>query len=298
MAESFSQIKNVAVSGSIHKVGFADAASELITTLRKHGISVHVESKVYSFLKKNVPDVLAECSELEEKSLLGMDLVLSLGGDGTFLKTSQFVGALEIPILGINLGHLGFLVDISGDEISSAIETVLAEGFITERRSLLQMQPVGECTDPGKCTALNEIAVLKTDSSSMIKVHAYVNGEFLCTYRADGLIVSTPTGSTAYAMSVGASILDPESQDIILAPVSPHTLNQRPIIIPDDKQIELEIEGRSANCIVSLDGRSYRCPIGSKISIRKAPFSVLVAWRKGHTYFHTLRTKLMWGQVQ
>ena len=227
-----------------------------------------------------------------------MDLVLSLGGDGTFLKTSQFVGALEIPILGINLGHLGFLVDISGDEISSAIETVLAEGFITERRSLLQMQPVGECTDPGKCTALNEIAVLKTDSSSMIKVHAYVNGEFLCTYRADGLIVSTPTGSTAYAMSVGASILDPESQDIILAPVSPHTLNQRPIIIPDDKLIELEIEGRSSNCIVSLDGRSYRCPIGSKISIRKAPFSVLVAWRKGHTYFHTLRTKLMWGQVQ
>ena len=298
MAENYSQIKRVAISGSIHKVGFADAATELINTLHNHGVEIFVEGKVYIFLQKSEVQPIKDCKMLSDKDLLSMDLVLSLGGDGTFLKTSQFVGALEIPILGINLGHLGFLVDISGDEISSAIETVLAEGFITERRSLLQMQPVGECTDPGKCTALNEIAVLKTDSSSMIKVHAYVNGEFLCTYRADGLIVSTPTGSTAYAMSVGASILDPESQDIILAPVSPHTLNQRPIIIPDDKLIELEIEGRSSNCIVSLDGRSYRCPIGSKISIRKAPFSVLVAWRKGHTYFHTLRTKLMWGQVQ
>lgn len=298
MAENYSQIKRVAISGSIHKVGFADAATELINTLHSHGVEIFVEGKVYNFLQKSDVQPIKDCKMLSDKDLLSMDLVLSLGGDGTFLKTSQFVGALEIPILGINLGHLGFLVDISGDEISSAIETVLAEGFITERRSLLQMQPVGECTDPGKCTALNEIAVLKTDSSSMIKVHAYVNGEFLCTYRADGLIVSTPTGSTAYAMSVGASILDPESQDIILAPVSPHTLNQRPIIIPDDKLIELEIEGRSSNCIVSLDGRSYRCPIGSKISIRKAPFSVLVAWRKGHTYFQTLRGKLMWGQVQ
>ena len=298
MAENYSQIKRVAISGSIHKVGFADAATELINTLHSHGVEIFVEGKVYNFLQKSDVQPIKDCKMLSDKDLLGMDLVLSLGGDGTFLKTSQFVGALEIPILGINLGHLGFLVDISGDEISSAIETVLSEGFITERRSLLQMKPVGECTDPGKCTALNEIAVLKTDSSSMIKVHAYVNGEFLCTYRADGLIVSTPTGSTAYAMSVGASILDPESQDIILAPVSPHTLNQRPIIIPDDKLIELEIEGRSSNCIVSLDGRSYRCPIGSKISIRKAPFSTLVAWRKGHTYFQTLRGKLMWGQVQ
>ncbi len=298
MAESYSQIKRVAISGSIHKVGFTGAATELIDTLHKHGVEIFVESNVYNFLQKSDVQPIKDCKMLSDKDLLSMDLVLSLGGDGTFLKTSQFVGALEIPILGINLGHLGFLVDISGDEISSAIETVLSEGFITERRSLLQMRPVGECTDPGKCNALNEIAVLKTDSSSMIKVHAYVNGEFLCTYRADGLIVSTPTGSTAYAMSVGASILDPESQDIILAPVSPHTLNQRPIIIPDDKLIELEIEGRSSNCIVSLDGRSYRCPIGTKITICKAPFSTLVAWRKGHTYFQTLRGKLMWGQVQ
>lgn len=298
MAENYSQIKRVAISGSIHKVGFTDAATELINTLHNHGVEIFIESKVYGFLQKADVQPLDVCKVLSDKDLLGMDLVLSLGGDGTFLKTSQFVGALEIPILGINLGHLGFLVDISGDEISSAIETVLSDGFTIERRSLLLMQPVGECTDPGKCTALNEVAVLKTDTSSMIKVHAYLNGEFLCTYRADGLIVSTPTGSTAYAMSVGASILDPESRDIILAPVSPHTLNQRPIIIPDDKQIELEIEGRSANCIVSLDGRSYRCPVGSKISIRKAPFSVLVAKRKGHTYFQTLRSKLMWGQVQ
>lgn len=295
MAESYSQIKSVAVYGSIMKRGFANAADELFQTLRRHSITIYLAPKVSAFLTSQDSKIIEGCKILTDKDLLNVDLVLSLGGDGTFLKTAQAVGAIELPILGINLGNLGFLVDISGSEITAGIEEVLKNGYCTECRSQLMIQPIGQITDPGQCVALNELAVLKSETSSMIKVSAYVNGEFLCTYKSDGLVISTPTGSTAYAMSVGASILDPESHDILLAPVAPHSLNQRPIVLPDDRQIELEIEGRNETFLVSLDGRSYHCKTGSKIKVSKAPYSVYVAKRKGHTYFQTLREKLNWG---
>jgi len=298
MTESFAQIRSVAVFGSIFKVGFADAASQLFTTLKKFGVAIFVAPKVHDFLTSVNPEIVANCNILDGKDLLTVDIVLSLGGDGTFLKTAQAVGAIETPILGINLGNLGFLVDIRGDEISSGIEEVLQQGYSTECRSQIKIDPIpGPLSDPGKCVALNELAVLKTDNSSMIKVTAYVDGEFLCTYKADGLVVSTPTGSTAYAMSVGASILDPENHNVILAPVAPHSLNQRPIVLPDDKKIELEVKGRSDFFLISLDGRSCRCRVGTKITITKAPYSVYVAKRKGHTYFQTLRDKLLWGVI-
>lgn len=289
------QIKSVAVFGSIYKVGFRDAAKELFSVLIEHNVSVYVAPKVYSFMLSQDSTLVEGCKKLDDKDLLSVDLVLSLGGDGTFLKTAQAIGAIETPILGINLGHLGFLVDISGTEISAGIEDVLENGFSTERRTQLVAVPASENCSLDRCVALNEIAVLKSETSTMIKVHSYVNGEFLCTFRADGLLIATPTGSTAYAMSVGASIVDPESRVVELAPVAPHTLNQRPIVIPDDKIIELEIEGRCENFLVSMDGHSQHCKIGSRIKISKAPYSVYVAKRKGHTYFQTLRDKLMWG---
>ncbi len=297
MGESYSQIKNVAIFGSIHKNGFVQAANELIDVLKRNAVSVFLDNKVASFLSSSDANLINGCKVLEDKDLLSIDMALSLGGDGTFLKTAQAIGALEIPILGINLGHLGFLTDISSDEILQGIDDILKNGYSTECRALIKMNPAGQLTDPSKCVALNEIAILKSETSSMIKVNAYVNGEFLCSYRADGLIVSTPTGSTAYAMSVGSSIVAPESHDVILSPVAPHTLNQRPIVLPDDRTLEFEVSGRSENFLVSLDGRSYHCKIGSKLTICKAPYSVLVAKRKGHTYFQTLREKLNWGQT-
>lgn len=296
MAESYSQIKSVAIFGSIHKQGFCNAASELITALKKYGVEINIDIKVYNFLNSEIPAVLDGCDVVDDKKLLNTDLVMSLGGDGTFLKTAMSVGAIELPILGINLGHLGFLVDIKGDEITSAIDEVFKNGFCTDSRSLIEFNS-DDVPDIKNQVALNEVGVLKPDTSSMIRVNACVDGEFLCTYRADGLLVSTPTGSTAYAMSVGASIVDPECSCILLAPVSPHTLNQRPIILPDNKTIELEVVGRSKDFIVSFDGHCLRCPMGAKITVRKAKFSVLVAKRKGHTYFQTLREKLLWGQV-
>lgn len=295
MKESYSHISKVAIYGSTHKVGFADAASELISVLLRNRVSVFLDDKVYVFLSGKEIKCFDECKILDFKDLQNVDMVFSLGGDGTFLKTALAVGALEIPILGINLGHLGFLSDVTKDEIESAVTEVLTNGYTTENRSLLQIQPAGTLTDSSKCVALNEVVVSKQDSSAMIKVNANVNGEYLCTYRADGLIVSTPTGSTAYAMSVGASIVDPESKVVVMAPVSPHTLNQRPIIIPDDRTIELQVTGRCKEFMLSLDGRSYRCPIDTKISIKKSVYKVMVAKRKGRTYFQTLRDKLMWG---
>jgi len=295
MSESYSQIKSVAVFGSIMKQGFVNAADELFKTLKNHCVTIYVAPKVFAFLTAQDSRVIEGCKILEDADLLSVDLVLSLGGDGSFLNTALAVGAIETPILGINLGHLGFLVDISGDEIAKGIEDILKNGFSTECRSKIMVQPVGQMTDPAQGIALNEVAVLKTETASMIKVNAYVNGEFLCSYKADGLVIATPSGSTAYAMSAGASIVDPESHDFILAPIAPHSLNQRPIVIPDDKSIELEVESRRDNFLISVDGRSYHCKVGSKIKISKAPFSVYVAKRKGHTYFQTLRDKLMWG---
>ncbi len=295
MQESYSHIKKIAIYGSTHKVGFAEAAVELISVLLKNRVTVYLDDKVYVFLSGVGIECFDKCNMLGYNDLQSIDLVFSLGGDGTFLKTALAVGALEIPILGINLGHLGFLSDVSGNEIEAAVSEVLSNGYITENRTMLQISPVGTLSDSSKCVALNEVVVAKQDSSAMIKVNANVNGEYLCTYRADGLIVSTPTGSTAYAMSVGASIVDPESKVVVMAPVSPHTLNQRPIIIPDDRTIELQVTGRCKEFMLSLDGRSYRCPIDTKISIRKSVYKVMVAKRKGRTYFQTLRDKLMWG---
>lgn len=295
MKESYSHISKVAIFGSTHKVGFIDAASELISLLLRNRVTVFLDDKVYVFLSGKNIEHIEECNMLDYNDLQTVDMVFSLGGDGTVLKTALAVGALEIPILGINLGHLGFLTDVRKDEIASAITEIVNDGYIVEHRSLLQVQPVGTLTDSSKCVALNEVVVLKQDSSTMIGVNANVSGEYLCTYRADGLIISTPTGSTAYAMSVGASIVDPESKVMVMAPISPHTLNQRPIIIPEDRVVELQVSGRCKEFTLSLDGRSYRCPIDTVISIRKAAYKVVIAKRKGRTYFQTLRDKLMWG---
>jgi NAD+ kinase len=242
-------------------------------------------------LSKKLTDI-SDFKKLQTQEYSSLDLALSLGGDGTFLRTAYKLGEAGIPILGINLGNLGFLVDVPGDEISAAINEIFSCGFTIEERSVLSLK---RSDNEHKSVALNEIAVLKQDSSSMIRVHTIINEEYLCTYRADGLLISTPTGSTAYALSVGASIMMPENKSFMLSPVAPHSLNLRPVIIPDHWKIELEVESRTNHFLVSLDGRSSLCTNNVRLSIEKAPYSVKVAKRLNHTYFNTLREKLMWG---
>ena len=292
MLESLTKIQKVAIFGSVRKQGFTKALRELFTVLTDKQVEIYLDSEVSGFVARESLTDFAQFTELKTEDLSSLDLALSLGGDGTFLRTAYKIGEAGIPILGINLGNLGFLVDVPGDEISAAINEIFSAGFTVEQRSLLSL----ERSDNGhKSVALNEIAVLKQDTSSMIRVHTIINGEYLCTYRADGLIISTPTGSTAYALSVGASIMMPENQSFMLSPVAPHSLNLRPVIIPDNWKIELEVESRTNHFLVSLDGRSSLCTNSVRLSIEKAPYSVKVAKRLNHTYFNTLREKLMWG---
>ncbi len=292
MLESLTKIQKVAIFGSVRKHGFSKALKDLFAVLKNKSVEIFLDAEINGFLVSNSIQDLPKFSLLKKEDYSSIDLALSLGGDGTFLRTAYKVGEAGIPILGINLGNLGFLVDVSGSEISQAINEIFSCGYTIEERSVLLLK---RSDSEAKSVALNEIAVLKQDSSSMIKVHTIINGEFLCTYRADGLLISTPTGSTAYALSVGASIMMPENKSFILSPVAPHSLNLRPVIIPDDWKIELEVESRTNHFLVSLDGRSSLCTNSVHLSIEKAPYSIKVAKRLNHTHFNTLREKLMWG---
>lgn len=220
------------------------------------------------------------------------DLALSLGGDGTFLKTAERIGDKEIPILGVNLGRMGFLADVQCCETAQAIDEIMAGHYHIEERTLLHVIDGSRAAWP---FALNEVAVLKLDTSSMITIHAYLDGTFLNTYQADGLLVSTPTGSTGYSLSVGGPIVSPNASNFIINPVAPHSLNVRPLIIDDNAEITLVAEGRNRHFLVSLDGRSEEKHSGESITLRKAAFSTHVVKRDKQVFADVLRKKLLWG---
>lgn len=245
--------------------------------------------RVVAFLDRHSVSSLIEPDELTN-----VDLVISMGGDGTFLKAACMVGEREIPILGINKGRLGFLADVLPSEIEDVLEHVLRQDYMIENHTVIKLEADGECVD---CCpfALNDIAVLKRDTASMISIKAYVNGEFLVNYQADGLIIATPTGSTAYSLSNGGPIIVPQSGSLCITPVAPHSLNIRPIVINDTSVIELEVCSRSHNFLVAIDGRSMKLTEGTRLTIRKADYMVKLVKLKNQRYFSTLHRKLMWG---
>jgi probable inorganic polyphosphate/ATP-NAD kinase len=245
--------------------------------------------RVVAFLDRHSVSSLIEPDELTN-----VDFVISMGGDGTFLKAACMVGEREIPILGINKGRLGFLADVLPSEIEDVLEHVLRRDYMIENHTVIKLEADGECVD---CCpfALNDIAVLKRDTASMISIKAYVNGEFLVNYQADGLIIATPTGSTAYSLSNGGPIIVPQSGSLCITPVAPHSLNIRPIVINDTSVIELEVCSRSHNFLVAIDGRSMKLTEGTRLTIRKADYMVKLVKLKNQRYFSTLHRKLMWG---
>ena len=245
--------------------------------------------RVVAFLDRHSVSSLIEPDELTN-----VDLVISMGGDGTFLKAACMVGEREIPILGINKGRLGFLADVLPSEIEDVLEHVLRRDYMIENHTVIKLEADGECVD---CCpfALNDIAVLKRDTAPMISIKAYVNGEFLVNYQADGLIIATPTGSTAYSLSNGGPIIVPQSGSLCITPVAPHSLNIRPIVINDTSVIELEVCSRSHNFLVAIDGRSMKLTEGTRLTIRKADYMVKLVKLKNQRYFSTLHRKLMWG---
>ncbi|WMN07576.1 NAD kinase [Marivirga arenosa] len=234
-------------------------------------------------------DIFTQLSESDEVHYL-----ISLGGDGTLLEAVNYVGALETPILGINTGRLGFLATTPKDKIDKALSDLLNKNYKVDSRALIHLETDSNVFEK-KPFALNEFAILKTDSSSMITVHTYVDGEYLNSYWADGLIVATPTGSTGYSLSCGGPIILPHSNNFVITPVSAHNLNVRPLIVSDQSVISFKIEGRSNKFLVSLDSKSHSVDSSIKLSVRKADFKAKLITFDQLNYFDTLRQKLNWG---
>ena len=222
------------------------------------------------------------------------DIAVSMGGDGTFLAAASRVGNKDIPILGINMGRLGFLADVSPEEIKECIDDIYNHTYKIDERSVIEVKYEGPELS-GYPYALNEVAVLKRDNSSMISIRVEVNGEFLATYQADGLIINTPTGSTGYALSVGGPIIVPQSGTFCITPVASHSLNARPITLRDQVELTLSVESRNHNFLVAIDGRSEACTEATRLILRRAPYNIKVLQRKNHSFYSTLREKLMWG---
>lgn len=226
--------------------------------------------------------------------IFDLDVAISLGGDGTFLRTAARVNRQNIPILGINTGRLGFLADVGSTDVEDTLEELFKHYYKVEERILLRLETESRAYK-GYNYALNEVAVLKRDTSSMITIHTSLNGEYLTSYQADGLVIATPTGSTAYSMSVNGPIILPQDNSIVLSPVAPHSLNVRPLVIPNDFEITLGVESRNRTFLISLDGRSEIFPTGIQLKVSKADYTTKVIKRYNHTFYETLREKLMWG---
>lgn len=223
------------------------------------------------------------------------DLAISIGGDGTFLSAAAHIGALEIPILGVNTGHLGFLADVMPDEVEDALAVVTEGRAYYGERCVLQVECLGHDDFPLYPFALNDVALLKHDNASLIKVTATVDGELLTDYIADGLIVSTPTGSTGYSLAVGGPVIVPQSRTFCLSAVAPHSLTMRPMILRDDVTIDLSVSSRTGNFMLSIDGRSVSLSDDYTLRLHRAPYDVKVVKVKPQQFFSTLREKLMWG---
>lgn len=254
---------------------------------------IFIEERFYENLCK-VLNKKVEVSGVIKGEDFNTDYAISLGGDGTFLRAASKVGAKKIPIIGVNMGRLGFLANVLPSEIKETLDDIYNGNFDIDERSVIKIESENEAIETYPY-ALNDISILKRDNASMITIHASIDGEYLVTYQADGLIVSTPTGSTAYSLSNGGPIIVPRGGILSLTPVAPHSLNIRPIVLSDDVEIRLEVESRSHNYLVAIDGRSETLVESTVLSIRKAPFVIRIVKRRTHSYFSTLRTKLMWG---
>lgn len=222
------------------------------------------------------------------------EMLFSLGGDGTLLDTITYVGNSNIPIIGINLGRLGFLAAIPEEEIDNAIESLTRRSYTVEQRDLIHLDSSVPLFD-GSPFALNEFTLHRKDSSSMIKIHTYLNGEFLNTYWADGLIVATPTGSTGYSLSCNGPVVFPQTSSLIITPVAPHNLNTRSIVVPNDNVISFEVEGRAEQYLCTLDARMESISSSVQLAVKKESFSISLVRPDEHNFLNTIRQKLYWG---
>jgi len=285
----------IAIFGSPYPEHFSKYIQHLIKKLETEHINLIIEEEFSVFLENNIRfnksiSTFNSYETLKNKA----DFLFSIGGDGTLLKAVTYVRKSEIPIIGINTGRLGFISSISADQIDVAITDILKGNYKINERTLLELNTNNQLFKE-KNFALNEVAVSKKDTSSMIRIDAYVDDEFLNTYWADGLVVSTPTGSTGYSLSCGGPIIMPGTNNIIITPNAPHNLNVRPIVIDDNSVVKLKIEDRDQLALVSLDSRSRAFDSETELIIKKASFKIKLVQPQNNSFTKTIRHKLMWG---
>jgi NAD+ kinase len=282
----------IAVFGNTLRPDTISEVKHIVEFLQLRGITVvlspELRHDVFSRDLPSVEDYVAATGET-------IDFAISVGGDGTFLTTASMVGHLNIPILGINCGHLGYLAEVQTKNVDSVLDRLINNQYTIEKRCVLELSSSkgGKVVSP---YALNEIAVLKSGLSSMITVEVTLNGEFLHAYKADGLLISTPTGSTAYNLSVGGPLLDPHVNAIILSPVATHSLNIRPLVVLDDSKIDLKISSRNGSYMVSVDGRSQVLNQEIQLHIERSTRTVKLVRVEGQTFMQSLKDKLNWGR--
>lgn len=285
-----------ALFGNSYQPKKSVALDKLLDCFRRHGCDYYIDKSYYDFLTESMGRHI-EPKGVFEGNEFDVDYAISLGGDGTLLHVAARVGSKGTPIIGVNMGRLGYLADFQPSELDDAMDALIAGRCRVENHSVIRVETDGEKID-GYAYALNDVAVLKRDNASMIGVRITVNGEVAGTLPGDGLIVATPTGSTAYSLSNGGPIIGPNTGTFCLTPVAPHSLTARPIVVKDDCRIELTVDSRSHNYLVALDGRSQKMPDTTSIIITRADFCVKIVKRPGVNYFDTLREKMMWGVDQ
>ena len=282
-----------ALFGNVSQSKKSAAIQQVLSTLADFGAEVFIDQEYYDFLCSN-QHVVPNAVKVFSGDDFDADFVISMGGDGTFLKAASRVREKQIPILGVNMGRLGFLADVCPEDIERCVDALHKDDFSIESRALIEVSTDGEPLEGFNC-ALNDVAILKRDTASMISIRASINGQYLNTYQADGLVISTPTGSTAYSLSNGGPIIVPGTKVFSMTAVAPHSLNVRPIVLADSSVIELDVESRSHSFLVAIDGRSEKCKEGTKLTLRRASYDIHVVKRPDHRYFNALREKMMWG---
>lgn len=285
----------IAIYGRPSQNNQCDEAKKIFAQLDALGIEYIIHQTYYESLQKHITfgrDIITYYYELAEKSV---DYLISIGGDGTLLESLPYVVKSGIPILGINTGKLGFLSLVPKDDIEPAITALKEKKFTIQSRTLLNLTTSDSIFGKNNY-ALNEVCVQRKDTSTMITIYTYINGEFLNSYWADGLIIASPTGSTAYSLSCSGPVLLPEDSSFIITPIAPHNLNVRPVVIPDSCVITLKVEGRTLTYLVSLDSRSVAVNNNMELTICKESFGVKLIQLPDYSFAKTLRTKLNWGK--
>ena len=283
----------IAVFGNTYQDRHFDVLAGLFERLSRYNVWIEMERSFYNYLSRTLP-APPKINDLIVNDDFSAAIALSIGGDGTFLRTAQRVGGKEIPILGINTGHLGYLADVGVEEMDAGLTSLFEGHYQVEDRTMIEVTSPDAVIDSWPY-ALNEVAILKQDTASMIDMKSTVDGYSLADYRADGLIISTPTGSTGYNLSVGGPIVAPQAPVWVISPVAAHSLTMRPLVVGDGSVISVTTTSRTSTYRVSLDGRSVSLPVGTTIVMRRAPFRTRVIQRLDHRFTETLRTKLLWG---